>query len=275
MGPEGRAATVRTASPVTARPAGRASVAASVPVPAAAGARVRDRLAGPLREAEVVHRGRDAVYLDESGWALGVLAGRATRVPCALALATSGRGPELDLADVQRAEVGGGQVRLHLPDRVLVVRVGRLVDTTVPRLRSLPDSGMLALLGAHARPALDELGADLVRDVAERPERLLGLGSGLTPLGDDVVAGWAAASYALGVPVQGVDPRGATTLLSATLVDCARRGEVLPEFRELVRALAAPTREHVVERAAIDLAAVGHTSGAGLLLGACLRLEGR
>jgi hypothetical protein len=135
---------------------------------------------------------------------------------------------------------------------------------------------MLALLGAHARPALDELGADLVRDVAERPERLLGLGSGLTPLGDDVVAGWAAASYALRVPVRGVDPRGATTLLSATLVDCARRGEVLPEFRELVRALARtpPHAVAAVERAARDLAEVGHTSGTGLLLGASLRLEG-
>ena len=261
MDPVPGGATVRTASPTTA-------------VPAAAGARVRDRLTGPLRAVEVVHRGRDAVYLDESGWALGVVTGRATRVPCALALAA--RGPELDLARVQRAEVGGGEVRLHLPDRVLAVRVARLVDTTVPPLRSLPDARVLALLSEHARPALEELGPEVVHDAAGRPERVLGLGSGLTPLGDDVVAGWAAASYALGTPVAGADPRGATTLLSATLVDCARRGEVLPELRELVRTLAGtPIREDAADRAARDLAAVGHTSGTGLLLGVYLRLEGR
>jgi hypothetical protein len=252
-------------------------VCAPVPatVPAAAGARVRDRLEGPLREVEVVHRGRDAVYLDDAGWALGVVAGRATRVPCALALARSSGVSQPDLAGVRRAEVGGGEVRLHLPTGVLVVRVGRLVDTTVPRLRSLPGTAVLTVLRDHARPALDELGAELVADVAGHPERLLGLGSGLTPLGDDVVAGWAAASYALGVPVHGADPRGATTLLSATLVDCARRGEVLPQLRELVRALAGtPPHEVPVERAAHGLAAVGHTSGTGLLLGASLRLEG-
>jgi hypothetical protein len=59
-----------------------------------------------------------------------------------------------------------------------------------------------------------------------------------------------------------------TTLLSATLLDCALHGEVLPEFAAYVASLATsdePSR-------AADLAAVGHTSGAGLLHGAQLAL---
>ena len=73
------------------------------------------------------------------------------------------------------------------------------------------------------------------------------------------------------------DARQRTTLLSATLLDCAQRGEVLPEFRALVVALHRGRRvrrpRHEVADAAVALADVGHTSGAGLLLGAALRLE--
>ncbi len=92
-----------------------------------------------------------------------------------------------------------------------------------------------------------------------------------------MLAGWAATSYALGEPVVLPDARQRTTLLSATLLDCARRGEVLPEFRALVVALhhpdASADRRHEIADAAVALADVGHTSGAGLLLGAALRLE--
>ena len=65
--------------------------------------------------------------------------------------------------------------------------------------------------------------------------RLLGRGEGLTPLGDDVICGWLAARRATGVTTPEVDAAvrsglHRTTLLSATLLDCALHGEVLPEL---------------------------------------------
>ena len=230
---------------------------------ASAGPRVAGLLAGPLREVPVVHRGRDAVYLEVGGWCLGVVSGPATRVPCALGVATT----RVPLDGVTAAFVGDRSVVL---DGVAEVRVGRLVETLVPPMRP-PAADEVARLRRFAEPADDELGP-LVDEVAAAPERLLGRGSGLTPLGDDVLAGWAAASYALGAPVMLPDARPRTTLLSATLLDCAQRGEVLPEFRALVVALHGADGDDIGDAAA-ELAAVGHTSGAGLLLGACLRWE--
>ena len=55
-----------------------------------------------------------------------------------------------------------------------------------------------------------------------------------------------------------------TTLLSATLLDCAIRGEVLPQL-----AAGSPTPTDTTTDA---LLAVGATSGAGLLAGAGLAL---
>ena len=71
----------------------------------------------------------------------------------------------------------------------------------------------------------------------------------------------------------------ATTALSATLLACALRGDVLPEFRLLVLDLADPRTPtpRPCGRAGRDLVQallrVGHTSGAGLLLGATLALH--
>ncbi len=233
-------------------------------VQASAAPRVAGLLEGPLREVPVVHRGRDAVYVDLDGWCLGIVSGPATRVPCALAVASS-----LALDGVTVTSVGEGAV--HLGGLEIAVRVSRLVDATAPKLRP-PGPGAVQLLRNCGETAATELGA-LVQHVTTAPERLVGRGSGLTPLGDDVLAGWAATSYALGEPVTLPDARGRTTLLSATLLDCAQRGEVLPEFRALVVALHRPDDREALADAAAALADVGHTSGSGLLLGAALRLE--
>jgi hypothetical protein len=104
--------------------------------------------------------------------------------------------------------------------------------------------------------------------------QLLGRGPGLTPLGDDVLCGWIATHRAAGVPTPEIDSAvraglHRTTLLSATLLDCALHGEVLPELGRFLRAVgtdAEPDR-------AVDLRAVGGTSGAGLLQGARLALD--
>src|SRR5438132_1587829 len=70
---------------------------------------------------------------------------------------------------------------------------------------------------------------------------LLGQGPGLTPSGDDVVAGAAAALAILGrldpaasAAVVGAARTG-TTVLSAALLRCATRGEMVPQAAELLR----------------------------------------
>ena len=108
---------------------------------------------------------------------------------------------------------------------------------------------------------------------ADAAPRLIGRGEGLTPLGDDLLAGWLALHRAAGVTTPEVDDvvrshAHRTTLLSATLLDCAGHGEVLPEFAAWVGALGTPD----APARAAALTAVGATTGAGLLHGAHLAL---
>lgn len=206
-------------------------------IPVSAPSRVREQLRaqpdGPVR---MLHRGRDAVYVEIAGRCVGVVGRRATAVPCALRTTR-------DSLDVSQAHLAGGV--LHLDGEPLAI--GRVVDVSVPRIAA-----------TRAVPA------PLPGDVRE----LVGRGDGLTPYGDDVLCGWLAIHRAAGVATPEADAEiraclDRTTLLSATLLDCAMHGEVIPEFAAWV---ADPTR-------APALAAVGHTSGRGLLEGARLALS--
>lgn len=229
----------------------------SGPISVAAPRRVHDR----LREAtdgprEVVHASSTAVYVDLDGWCLGLVAATATRVPCALWSTL----PDLGVLDLTVRVHHGGLV---LGDRP--VRVTRLVD---PRVSHVGRHVEGASVRAHAVTSGLDLPAD-GRLTAAHLDRLLGRGPGLTPLGDDVLAGWLTTRAALGRPDEvlaaAVRRRlGATTLLSATLLDCAIRGEALPQLADW---LTEPTGS-----TADALLAVGATSGAGLLAGAGLAL---
>jgi hypothetical protein len=216
-------------------------------LPAAASRRVRDRLAraadGPV---PVVHRGPHSLYLDLGGWCLGVVDTAAAQVPCGL------RVTSLTGIAAEAAEISLGV--LHLAGVPVVV--GRLVDVSVPAR-----PGLLPL------PTADAPGPWL--------DALVGAGEGLTPYGDDVLCGWLAMHRAAGVATPAVDAavRGLlhrTTLLSATLIDCALRGEVLPEFAAWVAALGTAAEP----AATAELTAVGHTSGRGLVAGARRALAG-
>lgn len=248
-------------------------------LPVSAPARVRDRLrAAPDGALRVVHPGRHAVYLDLDGWCLGVVGSLAAAVPCALRLAA----PDLGALSAGSAHVRGGV--LHLDQTQL--RVARIVDAGAPRLDL--ETALGNSVSPAMTPAVAPAGAPAVApvppasvvefvDAAWGPgpldpaavARLVGRGDGLTPLGDDALCGWLALHRSVGESTAAVDaavrsllPR--TTLLSATLLDCALRGEVLPEFAAYLTALGTPEEP---ARAA-GLAAIGHTSGAGLLHGA-------
>jgi hypothetical protein len=183
----------------------------------------------------LVHRGPDAVYVDVAGRCVGVVGTRATAVPCALRTALD------TLPDVATASVRAGV--LHLGQ--LPVVVGRIVDVTVPRLPLTGTPGPV--------------------DVAA----LVGLGDGLTPYGDDVLCGWLAVTRGAGIATPEVDAQvrshvATTTLLSATLLECAMAGEVVPEFAAW---LAGTGPVEAVER-------IGHSSGRGLVEGARLAMSG-
>lgn len=207
-------------------------------IPVSAPPRVRSHLAGaPDGAVTLVHRGRDAVYAEVAGRCVGVVGVRASAVPCALRTA-------LDHLDVTSAHLAGGV--LHLDGEPLVV--GRIVDVSVPRL---PRATAPAPLPGDVRT-------------------MVGRGDGLTPYDDDVLCGWLAVHRAAGLPTPEADAAiraclDRTTLLSATLLDCAMHGEVIPEFAAWLAAPDDPDRTAA-------LAAVGHTSGRGMLEGARLAL---
>jgi hypothetical protein len=239
----------------------------------AAPTRVRARLAAASGPVGFLHRGPVSLYLEVDGWCVGVVGTDAAAVPCALRLATSGVG---ELAGASTAQVADGV--LHLDGAPLVV--GRTVDVTVPRIgpplrQMLWGAIHLKADLAEVRHELPAAALDLLAagDPAAVPH-LVGRGSGLTPAGDDVLCGWLATHHAAGVDVPGMERAvsaslSRTTTLSATLLDCALHGEVLPEFARLVRALGSAD----LRAAVADLARIGHTSGRALLLGADLALS--
>jgi hypothetical protein len=211
---------------------------------------VHDRLSLPSRTAQVLHSGRDAVYLDDGGVCLALLSRAAVAVPCGVRTTLEAVG-----VGEATATVGDGRIAIG----PLEATVTRYVDATVPRVASLPAVDV----------ATDELPAEALQLLAQGDPRcvrdLLGRGSGLTPLGDDVLCGWLAARAALGLPTEAVSAEvrrlaHRTTVLSATLLECAARGEVVPQFADLLRGLVGPE----------SLLGVGHTSGLGLALGLSL-----
>ena len=243
--------------------------------PACAPPRVRDRLrAAPDGPVAVLHVGADALYVDVDGWCVGVVGPAAAQVPCALRVT--------DMRDIggsvatepPTAYLGAG--KLHVGGHVL--SIGRLVGAYVPPLgdgatrqtgpvtvQATPPATVAGFVAHH----LPQRHVD-----ASAAAGLLGRGEGLTPLGDDVLAGWLAMHRAAGVPTPDVDrvvERAATrtTLLSATLLDCARHGEVLPQYAHWVRTLG--TADEPAAVAALH--GVGATSGAGLHAGGLLALD--
>lgn len=190
------------------------------------------------------------MYLEIEGRCLGVVGSAAVAVPCALRLAS----PDLGAITTGSAAVAGGV--LQLDGTSLTVR--RLVDVRVPEHRLGPD------LPSGRSPG-GSSGDHLVTQI--------GRGPGLTPEADDVLCGWLAIHRSAGVATPELDAKvlaalDRTSLLSATLLECAVHGEVIPQFAAYVAALG--TSLEAERAAALDR--IGHTSGTALLRGARLAL---
>ncbi len=252
----------------------------------AAGPRwIRELLAEGPTQVPVLHSGPDAVYLDLGKEVVAVLSRRAVLVPCGLhttltdtgRLALDGRPP----APGSTVTIDGGA--LHFTGaRVRVGRISSRVATVID-----PEEAPRMLFRLESAPAAGseirtELPTAALQDLADADVRavdaLLGLGSGLTPLGDDVLSGWLATVVAARHPCAAPFGRRVlaaagtrTTSLSATLLRRALHGETVPQFAHLLDALTA--RPDEVPAAVADLTHIGHTSGHGLVLGLSLALD--
>ncbi|MGW7478469.1 DUF2877 domain-containing protein [Nonomuraea muscovyensis] len=255
-------------------------------VTGAASAAVRPVLEAPRRPARVLAAFPAGVYLevrtDLEPSVIAVITGEATRLPNSVLLA--GDLPHVTVGD--DAAVGDGVIHLGR----LSLRARRWWDPTPPlgrvdpaRLREAAPRLGAGTPGLAGDPAVDLLAASCASGhllgVLTAAERLMGLGPGLTPSGDDVLAGllvtlrglgaatgagravrlagWLAATVAF-------DARTRTTPISATLLHCAARGEACPEVVAVLRGLAGL---QPLEPAVHRLHQLGHTSGSDLAQG--------
>jgi len=248
-------------------------------IPVAAPPRVRQRLATVDGPVPVLHAGAEACYVDVAGRAVGVLSRDAAHVPCGIRSQLAGSALFRQDAPPKHGYLEGGT--LWLGGRAF--RLVRSVDVRAPRI-TVRD-GFRTANSATVKATPPAQVAEFVRGLvdlddhrmADLAPRLVGSGPGLTPLGDDLLCGWLSTFRAAGVATPLTDDvlgrllvadRPATTLLSATLIDCAHHGEVLPQFGSWLGSLGTAQESERLAR----LRAVGATSGAGLAEGARLAL---
>jgi len=246
--------------------------------PAWASTAVRDLLSGPPRDLPVLASTGAAAYLTDPGRAvptvvLALLGERAVRLP----LGCVAPGPLPDAGTTVR--VGGGIA-------VAGTRAWRPVRWWDPRPRldapALLRSGTRLLAAVRDAPAA-EFGLPLAEALAVAGALaagdpapavgVIGLGPGLTPAADDVIAG-ALAVLALTGRLAGrvrraVEGRAAThtSALSAALLSAAARGEVIPPAARVLAALAGGAPATKIAGAVTALFGVGHTSGHDLCAG--------
>ncbi|TDQ53817.1 DUF2877 domain-containing protein [Actinorugispora endophytica] len=217
---------------------------------------------------------------------IAVLAHDAVRLPNGVVLAEpQSVWPFADVVEATSARIGRCSVEFDSPTGSRTVRVSRWWRPRTPR-SAAADPAVLARTAAELRTALrgargglDDGALALLRSALDdasaagrAAERLVGFGPGLTPSGDDALCGLLLAARHLGNTVRrtplalAVASRapGATTSLSAALLDHAARGDACPQAVGLLDALAG----HAPVAPALDaLRAVGHTSGTDLALG--------
>jgi hypothetical protein len=234
--------------------------------PTAASVLVHDLLAGPVRRATVVAAGPAATYLAVGDGLVALVARHGVRLPCAAVLAGDDPPPTGDDLALGEGSVWDG-------DRP-VATVRRWFDPRVRLTEVDPEATRRLAARVHARPAPDPaVPTDAVAALAADPgavvDDLLGRGGGLTPAGDDLLAGCLAALRARRAPAAEVlgravrrQAKGRTSRLSAALLAAADQGGVVPEAAAVLRD----------EPGATDrLLDLGHTSGwylaAGLAVG--------
>ena len=255
-----------------------ADTAATVRLAAAASVALQQLLAGPRQSGTLLGVSEHAAWIGVEDEVVVLSDRRAIRLPNAIELAVDEVGRWIHNDDA--AYIGEG-----------IITVGQL--TAVARrwfdprpvlgsCRSVTlESNLAGLSNRLAVPADPQLlEAFRKRDpqqMLDRATKLLGFGEGLTPEGDDIIAG-AIASHLLLAGAVGretgcldafTEPlhelsRTRTTSFSASLIRHASAGRVSAPFADLLKAL---TGRGSLDAATEELLAVGHTSGPALVGG--------
>jgi hypothetical protein len=249
---------------------------------------IRADLDAPDRPADVLGASDRALYLRTVGGGrivVAVVTADAIRLPCALVLGTSSR--DVPLTEMRPdagspATIGSGRISWRSAAGAVILTIGSEWAPARPgkmsprrdRAAALRSESRRLRHGSaeHALMALEHA-ARFGHDAGAAHDAvgaLLGAGAGLTPSGDDVLAGFVLAAEAFGLDVSAVrslledlaDER--TTALSAQLLRHAMGGECIPELAALIRSLAGIGE---LRRATEVLLNVGHTSGAALATG--------
>ncbi len=202
-------------------------------------------------------RCRCAVYLLTASEVVVLATPEALRLPCAVIAPVLPQGGPVVVGDGRIGWPGAS---------VSIVR--EWAPTVVPRVTPSPARA------AALRKTLAEITIDV--PICHDVDLMIGRGSGLTPSGDDVLAGFLLGCRAFGVDagslpaaVLAAAPR--TSALSAALLRHAVAGRCLPQFAAVAAALnRGPALNYGVDGALAALLRVGHTSGAALAHGLAL-----
>ncbi|MHA6523544.1 oxamate carbamoyltransferase subunit AllH family protein [Tessaracoccus sp. G1721] len=135
------------------------------------------------------------------------------------------------------------------------------------------EEAVAAELDARTREFDDAVARHHLADARGAAARLLGLGQGLTPSGDDWLAGFVLAAHhapeTLGTATAAVDGAarpGATVDVSLSILRNALQGHAIDPLHRLLAALTRPPGPGIDEALAA-LADVGHSSGTDMALG--------
>lgn len=245
-------------------------------------------ISGSATSATVLGSSSHAVWILVDDRVLALTTGDATRLPNGVQLAATSQEDFLSRVEHgEPAQVGGNRVMF----KELSIDVNRwwdprpvLAKTTREHLAAAVADLPNEVPEIDSTPLRVALEARSSGGILHASRSLLGKGPGLTPEGDDFLAGAMAATRllaeALGYEravgmIAGISmPLAAlagerTTTFSAALIECALRGQVAEPAGALLRAI---TGRGDVPASHLGLIRVGHTSGpalaAGIVLGA-------
>lgn len=241
---------------------------------------------GSGTEAEVLGSSSHAMWLRTGDDVVVVCTGDATRLPNGIQIGpVSTEQPFSRIEHGSTAAIGDGRIVLD----GLTVEAARWWDPR-PALSPIRPAALLEACrnlprevpGIEATTLRIGLEARSAGGILHAARSLLGYGPGLTPEGDDYLAGALAATRLLGEAlgferpvalVAGVSvplarlAEARTTTFSAALIRCALRGQVTEPAGALLRAL---TGRGDVAAGHLALVRVGHTSGPALAAGIAL-----